>query len=174
MSNLPVAGNKFWYLVYTKPKEELRAESHLLRQGYDVYLPMIRTRRRTRGQFKAFIEPMFSRYLLIQLESNDNWAPIRSTIGVSSIVYFGAKPAQVPSEVISILKSQENENQVFEMPDQDYQKGDQVRIMDGPMSGLEGAFIVANSSERAAILLDYLGKQTQVDISIHDIDRIRG
>jgi len=37
MSIIPVSGNKCWYLVYTKPKEELLAESHLIRQGYNVY-----------------------------------------------------------------------------------------------------------------------------------------
>lgn len=75
------SGTKLWYLVYTKPNAEKLAENNLVRQGYTVYLPMIRNRRRSRGRFKAFIVSMFPRYLFIQLDQNiDNWGPVRSTM----------------------------------------------------------------------------------------------
>jgi len=41
------SGTKLWYLVYAKPNAEKLAENNLVRQGYTVYLPMIRNRRRS-------------------------------------------------------------------------------------------------------------------------------
>ncbi|VAW71360.1 Transcriptional activator RfaH [hydrothermal vent metagenome] len=162
-----------WYLVYTKPRDEQLAESNLIRQGYRVYLPLIRNRRRFRGKLKAFIEPMFPRYLFIQLDKDtDNWAPVRSTYGVSSMVYFGLKPAQIPNEIVEILTSHADENSIYQIPDEEYCKGDKLMIVDGLMAGLEGVFLCDNTKERVDLLLDYLGKQTEVNVSIHDIERM--
>ncbi len=172
MSTAPDANTKKWYLVYTKPREEHLAESNLIRQGYTVYLPLIRNRRRSRGRFKAFIEPMFPRYLFIQLDKDtDNWAPVRSTYGVSSMVYFGMEPAHIPNEIVEVLTSYEDENHIYQIPDQDYKKGDKLMIVEGPMAGLQGVFLSDNTKERVELLLDYLGKRTAVNVSIHDIER---
>lgn len=32
-----------WYVVYTKQRQETLAREHLLRQDYNVYLPLIKT-----------------------------------------------------------------------------------------------------------------------------------
>jgi len=172
MSTASESERKQWYLVYTKPREEQLAESNLIRQGYTVYLPLIRNRRRSRGKFKSFIEPMFPRYLFIQLDQNtDNWAPVRSTYGVSSMVYFGIKPASIPNEIVELLTSHADENSIYQIPDQDYRQGDKLMVVEGPMAGLQGVFLSDNTRERVEILLDYLGKQTEVNVSIHDIER---
>ena len=48
---------------------------------------------------------MFPRYLFIQLDrENDNWMPIRSTIGVQNLVQFGGIAARVPDNLISDLR----------------------------------------------------------------------
>jgi hypothetical protein len=31
----------FWYVVYTKPRQELRAKEQFINQGVTVFLPMI-------------------------------------------------------------------------------------------------------------------------------------
>ena len=69
-----------WYLLYSKPRQEGVAVENLKRQGYETYLPLVRTRRRRQGQYVSLVEPMFPRYLFIHLsDQTDNWGPIRST-----------------------------------------------------------------------------------------------
>jgi transcriptional antiterminator RfaH len=51
-----------WYVVYSKPKQERVALENLKQQGYDVYLPLMRNRRRQRGRYITLIEPMFPPY----------------------------------------------------------------------------------------------------------------
>jgi len=98
---------KAWYLVYTKPRQEGLAQENLARQGYGVYLPRVRLMRKRQGRPVAIIEPLFPRYLFIQLDTqSDNWGPIRSTFGVASLVRFGNEPAKVPDNFVAHLKSQ--------------------------------------------------------------------
>src|SRR3989338_3344929 len=96
---------KSWYLIYSKPQQERMAEENLERQGYQVYLPFIELRKRRGTQYKIITEPLFPRYLFIYLsDQTDNWGPIRSTYGVTSLVRFGGIPASVPDVLIDTLQ----------------------------------------------------------------------
>jgi transcriptional antiterminator RfaH len=164
--------NKIWYLLVSKPQQERYAKENLDRQGYDVYLPIIEVNRRRRGRYQKMQEPMFPRYLFIRLDQDtDNWAPIRSTYGVSGIVYFGGIPASVGNELIESLKCNDNEQGIHEIPEPELKPGDNVRIIDGVMAGYEGIYHVKSGKERVSILLEYTGKHMKIDVSQHHIER---
>ncbi len=165
--DLPAIAGKRWYLVYSKPRQEEIAKANLQRQGFVCYLPMARQPRRRMGRRITCIEPLFPRYLFIALDTvTDNWAPIRSTIGVSSLVRFGSEPAVVPTELVEALAAREDESGVQQLPLGEFEKGDRVRVADGPMAGYEGLFLAKTSRERVTILLDIVGKTTRVSTSL--------
>lgn len=162
------ATNKKWYLVYSKPRQEAVARTQLERQGYQTYLPMIRTPRRRLGKRTIRIEPMFPRYLFIRLDKiTDNWAPIRSTVGVSSLVRFGTDPAPVPNALVEMIKARDDRAGIQDLPLHEFQPGQPVRIEEGPFAGYEGIFVAASSRERVMVLLDIVGKsaRTQIEVS---------
>ena len=120
------------------------------------------------------IEPLFPRYLFIYLDkTTDNWAPIRSTTGVSKIVSFGFVPAQVPRDFVSCLMANEDQAGIQCIYVQEFQKGDRVRILEGPMSGYQGIYLAKTSKERVTILLNILGKQSTVYIPADYLEEIR-
>lgn len=154
--------SKAWYLIYSKPRQELVAHENLQRQGYSTYLPLTKQPRCRNGRRILLTEPFFPRYLFIQLNtSTDNWAPIRSTLGVSTLVRFGYVPAQVPDRFIEELKKRESDEGIHVQPD-DITPGVKVRIEDGPMLGYEGVFLTKSGNDRVLLLLDILGKQARV------------
>ncbi|KAA3632595.1 MAG: transcription/translation regulatory transformer protein RfaH [Proteobacteria bacterium] len=156
---------KSWYLVYSKPRGEKLAVDNLERQGYHIYLPMLQTTRRQRGRLVDLVEPMFPRYLFISLDtSTDNWAPIRSTVGVTQMVRFGNQPALVPDQLVQLLMDRENELGLQTPPSREFEKGERVRIYDGPFKDYEAIFIARNSNERVVVLLEILGKESRVAI----------
>jgi len=158
---------KSWYLVYTKPRQEEVALANLERQGYTTYLPRVRHKRRRKGRPTAVIEPLFPRYLFIHLDTHtDNWAPIRSTLGVASLVRFGQKPAPIPESLISFLRSRESRDGLHEWAEPEYRAGDRVRVADGPMEGYEGILLARTSRERVVVLLDILGKQVRAQLEL--------
>lgn len=159
-----------WYLVFTKVKSELKAKEHLIRQGYTAYLPMTQKKVRRNGKYIHTTEPFFPRYLFIKLNTEtDNWGPIRSTIGVACIVRFGGVAAVVPETLIAGLKQQENEIGLQTNVEKQMQLGDKVIVLDGPFAGYQGVFQQAKSTERVAILLDIVGRNTAVTLSMHDL-----
>ena len=162
--------SKAWYLIMSKPRQETLANENLLRQGYEVYTPMISITRRRRGRYVDVIEPAFPRYLFIRLDQDtDNWAPIRSTYGVSGMVYFGFTPAQIPDELVEILRCRETEEGVLEFTAPELKEGDKVRIIDGVFSGYEGIFKAKSRNERVSILLEATGKIMNLDLDVHQI-----
>ena len=154
---------KSWYLIFSKSKEERLAREHLERQGYLIYLPLVMGRIRQHGRTKKSIQPMFPRYLFINLsDQTDDWGPIRSTIGVSNLVRFGMNPAKVPENLIEKLKENESGKGFYELPQGEYQPGDNLIIVDGPFEGYEATLFSQNAQNRVLVLLKIAEKHIKV------------
>lgn len=165
---------KNWFVVYTKPKQEIIAVQNLERQGYKIYFPQIWQSRIQQRRCKKIVEPLFPRYLFIQLDvKTDNFSPIRSTVGVVGLVKFGFEPAFLPDQLIEIIRQQEND--LNDMGDfhSDWQSGDVLQILDGPFMGMEGIFQKRQSTERVTVLLDILGKQNKFSVQIDCLAKAR-
>ncbi len=161
---------KFWYLIHTKPKQENTAKENLLRQNYCVYLPMVVNRRKRKGRAIRTLEALFPRYLFIHLDdTTDDWAPIRSTIGVSELVRFGLIPAKISENMVSAIKQRENEEGIHELQVSDFEEGQQIRIAEGPLEGYEAIFKAKSGQERAVVLLKIAQSMAKIQI---DIDKI--
>ena len=161
-----VIEGKSWYLVYTKPRAETLASTNLKRQGYHCYLPRFEASRKARGKLITQVEPMFPRYLFISLDTkNDDWSPIRSTLGVARMVAFGAMPTSVSDTLIQALMERENAMGLLLPPRREFDEGERVRIFEGPFKDYEAIFLARNSNERVLVLLDILGKESRVAIN---------
>ena len=158
-----------WYLVHTKPRQEDIALANLERQGYECYLPQMRIERIRRRKAEVATEPMFPRYLFIRLDSSDqgkSWSPIRSTLGVSQLVHFGARAAKVDDTLVDLLRQRECALPTEAM----FHSGDSVVIADGPFAGIEAIYKTADAERRAFILLEILAKPVSMHI---DAGRLR-
>jgi len=161
---------KNWYLIHTKPKQESIAKENLLRQKYCVYLPMAVIRRRRDGRTKRTVEALFPRYLFIHLDdATDDWAPIRSTIGVSGLVRFGMTPARISEDLVATIKRRENGEGIYELQAGNFEEGQKVRIAEGPFEGYEAIFKSKSGQERAVLLLKVAENMLKIQI---DIDKI--
>lgn len=146
------------------------ANENLLRQGYETYLPLVQIQRRRNRRYQNLTEAYFPRYLFIHLDTeNDNWSSIRSTIGVSGLIRFGGFPAIVPEYLIKNLKNNEDENGKQKVEVRKLKSGDSVCITDGPFAGYQGIYQQSHNLEQVSILLDIVGKNTQVTLSVNEL-----
>jgi transcriptional antiterminator RfaH len=159
-----------WYVVHTKARQEQPACENLARQGYAVYLPRIKVMKRIRGLQQAVLEPLFPRYIFLQPASvAQSLAPVRSTLGVATIVRFGQEPAQMQSETLQSIRNFEAERNAAKDADiSPLQSGERVRVADGLLSGFEG-LISSVSQKRIIVLLQLLGQDTRVSLSRHQL-----
>lgn len=169
----PSRVGKSWYLIYTKPRQEKTAVTNLQRQHYAVYFPQIRLWRRVRGNRQQVIEPLFPRYLFVHLDAQtDNWAPIRSTLGVTSLVRFGLEPARVPDALVDFLVSRQDADGLHEWAEPVLAIGDRTRVVSGPLAGYEGILIAKSSRERVVILLDMVAGQIRARLNPDQVEPI--
>ncbi len=160
--------NPAWYLVYAKPRQEQLAFQNLLHQGYEAYLPLLRSR----GRLARPPAPMFPRYLFIRLTpTRDNFAPIRSTYGVSRLIRFGNHYATLPDDLIASLRAQADEFGVIEHLKDDLVEGSSVRILEGAMAGYEALFCKKVGKERVSLLLNIAERHIRVEVSSLAIER---
>ncbi len=156
-----------WFAVYTKPRQERVALEHLERQAYQCFLPLAENpyQRRSRGRMPR-IEPLFPRYLFLQaIPSEHNLAPVRSTRGVVCMVRSGTNLVLVPPAVIQALHARMNvETGLIRIDPVVASPGDRVRVFDGPLAGLEGLFQAASGEQRAQLLIEFMGRQTTVEV----------
>lgn len=164
-------GRASWYLVYTKPRQEQLALLNLARQGYAVYLPRARRARRRQGRRLEGVEPLFPRYLFIRLDAGtDNWAPIRSTVGVAALVRFGQEPARVPDSLVEFLRQRESATGLHEWAEPALAAGDRVRVAEGAFQGYDGILLARTSRERVLVLLDILGRQVRMQARVDQLE----
>jgi len=163
---------KKWYVIYTKPGQEKIALTNLERQGYVCYLPLIKTKKRRQSVIIRQVEPMFPRYLFVELNLQiDNCSSIRSTLGVSRMVRFGEYTAVIPTRLIEVLKQREYDG-IFKPPSRTLKKGDPVRIINGAFSGYEGIFEAASSKERITLMLEFAGQCALVQTDASQLEQI--
>jgi transcriptional antiterminator RfaH len=155
-----------WYAVYTKPRQERIAAEHLGRQSYDCFLPMAVNpyQRRTRRK-SVRIEPLFPRYLFLNVNADQqSLGPVRSTRGVCSLVRFGMQLVRVPEPVIGMIRGRMGRAGLVELDPVPVQPGDRVKVFDGPLAGAEGILEACSGERRALLLMEFLGRQTPVEV----------
>ena len=155
-----------WLAVICKPRQESVAEENLVRQGFHVYLPRLRIRRRRRGQWIDSIEVLFPRYIFIRIDPLlQNLAPVRSTRGAAGLVRFGGQPAVVPDEVIdALLQCQDPASGLHQENRTALSSGDRIKLVDGPFAGMEAVFAEPDGEKRVIVLLELLGKTNKVRV----------
>ena len=155
---------KAWYVVHTKPRKESLAEVNLPRQNFETYLPWLKRIAKHRGGWKEIVEPLFPRYLFLRLDPmQQTVAPIRSTLGVSTLVTFGQRLMPVPDAIVEALRASEDAQTGLQAtPTREFKAGEAVAITAGPFEGLQGIFENNSGEERVAILLDVLGQARRV------------
>ena len=157
--------NTAWYVVHTKPRQEARALENLQNQGFNCFLPMLQVQKLRNQKVQTVTEPMFSRYLFIQLDDQtQNWGPIRSTLGVSKLVSFGPQPAKVPAEFIAFLQEAP-----IETIERMFNPGDHVQVASGPFKGLEGQYVAHDGETRAFVLVDLLGQPQKLRMAVESL-----
>lgn len=158
-----------WFVVRTQPNGEFKALAHILRQGFDAYLPRYLKRRRHARKTDTVQKPLFPGYLFVGMDlERARWRALNSTIGVSELICHSGLPAPVPDEVIDDIRRHEDESGNVLLGERaGLRKGDKVRITDGAMADHIGIFEAPSDQHRVFLLLELLGRQVRVKMPLN-------
>lgn len=153
-----------WYVVQTQVNGEHKAAQHILRQGFEVYLPQYQKRRRHARKVDVVAKPLFPRYLFVAIDlATQRWRSLQSTCGVTRLVSCGDDPAAVPEGVVAELKSREDERGFIGLESKPaFAPGDKVRLLAGALVDHAGIFGARADQHRVSVLLEMLGRKVRV------------
>ena len=159
-----IASGTRWYVVQTQTNAERKAASHLIRQGFEAYLPRYLKRRRHARRVDIVPAPLFPRYMFVAVDmATQRWRSIHSTLGVARLVCNGEEPAPVPIGVVETLRAREDVGGFIPLDTRPrFAPGDKVRVLDGAFTECLGLIDFVTDRERVAILLDLLGRKVRV------------
>jgi transcriptional antiterminator RfaH len=161
-----------WYLVYSKPRQELCSLENLERQGFECFLPLIAVEKLRRKVIVVVQEPLFPRYLFIRLDASQegrSWNPIRSTTGVSRLVSFGQVPAKADDLLVDTIRASLAGVGVQK---RHFEVGEVLRINDGPFAGLEAVYQMSDGEARVMVLIDILSKKVSLSIEPPSLSKL--
>ena len=140
--------------------------------GIEVCLPRIRFRRATRKGRVWVTEALFPNYLFARFDWHGSLRRVLHARGVRTVVHFGNRWPTIAGETISELQRLASDKEVHTIPDE-LEEGQNVEIVGGPFHGL--AAVVTRplpSRQRVAVLLDFLGRQTAVEVSLENVQSV--
>lgn len=162
---------KNWYAVYTQPRNEERAQEHLLRQNFGVRLPRYLKRTSHARRVTMVPAPLFPRYLFVSFDVGQHrWRAIRSTRGVIDLVGNGENPIPVPQAVITEIERHCDDNGYVVLARHlDLKRGRRIRIDAGPFNGTEAIFEARRDADRVVALLSLMGREVVVQLPIRSV-----
>ena len=162
-----------WFCIQTQPKHEHIAAAYLQKDcSLEVYLPRIRVRRSTRTGPVWFTEALFPGYLFARFELAACFRRVHHTRGVKGIVHFGEQWPTVPTPAIEELRAAIGAGQIHVIDDQ-FRPGEAVLVSGGPFHDLRAVVTrVMPGRQRVAVLMEFLGRQTPVELSCDSLVRV--
>ena len=94
---------KKWFVVYTRPQQELKVAEQLSRIGITNYCPTITLVKQYSDRKKKVIKPLIYSYVMVHLEEKER-EKVFSCYGILRYLFFLGKPAVVPASQINLMQ----------------------------------------------------------------------
>ena len=161
-----------WFCLRSQPRHEHIAARHLRQmEGVEVFNPRIRFARSARTGKVIVTESMFPNYLFARFDWGRLLTRVHYATGVSGVVHFGIKWPTVPDQAIAEIRALIGADGVHSIPDE-LAPGDEVRVSGGIFHGLLAIVTqVMAGSQRVMVLMDFLGRQTTVELGNQSVIR---
>ncbi len=163
-----------WFCLRSQPKHEHIAARHLRQMEVEVLNPRLRFQRPTRYGPVVVTEALFPGYLFARFDLSTSLARVKYAPGVKTVVHFGPRWPKVPDDVIGQIRETLGADEVRVVPF-GINPGDTVQIAGGALHGLEAVINqVLPGKQRVLVLMDFLGRQTAVELDASHVIRRGG
>ena len=145
---------KKWFVVYTRPQQEIKVAEQLSAMGITNYCPTITLVKKYSDRKKKVSKPLLSSYVMLELEENQR-EKVFSCSGIVRYLFFLGKPAVIPATDITLM--QDHLNGVYnDIKVTTLTVGKSHTITEGPFSGISG-MVVQSDNTKVKLELASLG-----------------
>lgn len=173
---------KKWYVVHTysgyehKAKQALeeRVKTSKMEEFFDeILVPAENVIEIRKGQKKETTRKFFPSYILVKMELNDQtWHLVKETNRITGFVGNSSNPPPIPEEEVLRITRQIDEGQMKPKLKFTFEKGDSVRVIDGPFNTFNGVVEEVNPEKgRLKVLVSIFGRATPVDLEFTQVEK---
>ncbi len=174
---------KQWYIVHTysgfekKVSESLqqRVQAYGLQEEIgEVLIPTEDVVEMRAGRKVVTSKRFFPGYILVEMAMTDNaWHVVKNTPKVTGFVGAGARPTPLTQEEVDQILLQVSAAAEKPKPKYTFDKGDQVRINEGPFASFNGVVDEVNPDRNTLkVMVTIFGRSTPVELDFLQVEKI--
>lgn len=173
-----------WYIVHTysgyeeKVKQLLEEKIKLynLQDKFgEIVIPVEKVVETGKGGKRVIPKKFYPGYILVQMELTDEtWHIVRSVPKVTGFVGHekGTKPIPLTDAEVEKVFQQMQEGVKKPKPKVDFEKGDTIRVTEGPFANFHGVVDEVNIDRgRLKVLVSIFGRSTPVEVEFHQVEK---
>ncbi len=174
---------KNWYIIHSQTGFEDRVKRSLenrinfagLQESVaQIVIPTEQVSEIRSGKKRVSQRKFFPGYILIEVELNDVvYAVIKGTPGVTGFIGTGKKPTPLPKGEIDCILKRIEDAQVKPSPKIVFEKGEQVRVNQGPFVNFNGAIEDIHPEKgKLKVSVSIFGRSTPVELEYWQVEKI--
>ncbi len=171
-----------WYIIHTysgfekKVAETLKSRiqaSGLHEQFGEIMVPTEDVIEMRGGKKVVTPKLFYPGYVLVDMEMNDDtWHLVRSTPRVTGFVGSGQKPSPLTLEEVDRIVHRVEVAAEHPKPKLDFEKGESVKITDGPFKDFTGAVDEVNDDRSTLrVMVTIFGRATPVELDFYQVEK---
>lgn len=171
-----------WYVIHTHSGAENRArlalEERIKANGLQQYfseilVPSESVIETVKGQKRASVKKFFPGYMLVKMELNEeSWYLVNNTPKISGFVGNKTKPSTISEDEVRKLTKQIDEGKLKTKPTISFEKGENIRVVDGPFSNFSGMVDeVRPDKGKLRVLVSIFGRATPVELDFAQVEK---
>ncbi len=177
MSILYFKNDEAWYVLFVNTNKEENVKKTLEREmgnEYKIIVPTRELRERRNGKWDKIKRKLFPGYVLIKAMMNaEVYYKIKKAPGIIKLLRDEEEVLTVSEKELKVLKILIDNNDNNIGISKIYKENDEIRIISGPLSGLEGQIVKIDSRKgRAKVNLSFMNEERIVELGIELVDKI--
>lgn len=172
-----------WFIVHTYSGFEERVAETLRQRAEamdmadkfgEIRIPTETIVELKNGKKRQTQRKFFPGYMLVEMEMSDAaWHVVKNTPKVTGFVGTGKKPTPLTQEDVDRIVMQVSSAKEKPKPKYVYDKGEQVKIIDGPFANFSGVVEEINlDRETLKVMVTIFGRQTPVELNFLQVEKL--
>lgn len=157
----------YWYALWTRSRHEKYVRDELSGQGIEPLLPVVKRVHQWKDRRKEVTVPLFPGYCFARFAWKDHLLILRAP-GVVRVIGSSGKPEPIPDHEIEAIKRLMSTI----LPYDAYpylREGMRVRIIRGPLEGVEGILAHKDKKHRVVISVHLIQQAAAVELDLADV-----
>ncbi len=172
-----------WYVIHTLTGQEEKVKTTIenkIQDGvlkdkvFQVLIPTEQVSEVKDGKKRISLRKFFPGYVLVEMDlDDDTWYVVRGIPGVTGFIGTKSKPIPLQESEVNHIIKQTEEKKEKPTPKVIFDKGDSVKIIEGPFVNFSGTVEEVNPDKgKIKVMVSIFGRATPIVLEYWQVERL--